>query len=851
MEMALKLLDGSDRDVQIDTYNMQKELSAAINNYVKYKKKSGVNITTDNLYDEFILKDNSGKKTEYFITEYDARLAIEYRNIYESDITESEMKIRFRNFKNKYTTLNKEGKFHFSTEYRNDEWVQKFSESAPDTPTKRLYQVMMKMMEMSEKRVKYSGKPLTEYLYGTTFLQLPSVSKSRIDRITSQSAGNLVSRVKNAANNAFNAQSDDVGLEGAENAGIKDEYIGIKQDIYGDRLKEVPVYFRGRLGDTRQKHLEELSYDLGSSVMMNYITSSNYHFKRKASHTIEALSYLANKEDSRTVPNQDLSSKFVSRTAKKRREANLDEYQGTIPSIESNWYKQFEGLVNDRLYGVEKIKSELNIMGKKINAQKITGVLLGYTGALGMHLNWPASTVNVLNGVSQRIIESAGGRFLSMNDLSVGFTRYNGDFGGIVTDIGKIGTASRTNLLGEMFDINHQFKGVASAENAHLNTKLKYMLNGGPGFNFLQESGEHYLQHMLMYAVLNQYKVKNEKGEYIDKDGNVVDNKKKAMTLDQAFDIMLTVDRNGKEMIIKKSDKQASDVVIKNPFLQLKDNVRQVDGINVSDLQQLTTEELNQKFFLKIQNYIKAISFNLDGQYDNKLKSSLQRHWAGRLFMIFRRWIFRMTNNRWENITNIGIKYEDLTEDDLRFDVDLESQVEGYYVSALRFGLALIRDLKSSSFDIRARWDSIGHMQRSNVIKAVYEGLLMTGLLVLGMLFSKLTEGGGDDEDKELLYTAAMLTKRLHTEYTFFSASPFSITEKFKILKSPFASITTAQDAVKLFEYTISRERYVSGDHKGELKSWKRLEKLVPVYKQFQRNPKDYYEYLTSDFGGF
>lgn len=850
MEMALKLLDESDRDVQLDTLDMQKELSAAINNYIEYKKKSGVDITTDSLYDEFIVKDKSGKKTEYLITEFDSNLAIEHREIVESELSETERKILFRDFKNKYASLNSEGKFQLKSEFKNKEWEKKFSDSAPDTPTKRLYQVLMKMMEVSEKRVRYSGKPLTTYLYGTTFMQIPSISKSRVDRITAKRAGDAISRINNAIKDTFTTQTDDVGLQGAENSGLDDNYVGIKQDIYGDRLKEIPVYFRGRLADTRKKHLEEISYDLGSSIMMNYITSSNYHFKQRAIHTLEALQYLANKEDSRTVPAKGIDFKFVSRTAKKRGEENLDEYQGTIHSSESNWYKQFQGLINDRLYGIQKLDDQLNVLGKTVSAQKITGVLLGYTGTLGMAVNLPASATNVLNGVSQRIIEGVGGRFFSMKDLEVGFTRYNGDFGGIITDVGKIDTASITNLLGEMFDINHQFKGVASAENAHLNTKLKYMMNGGPGLNFLQESGEHYLQHMLMYSVLNQYKVKNEKGEYIDKNGKVVKDRKKAMTLDQAFDIMLTVNRNGKEMVIKKSEKQSGDVVIKNPYLQLKDIVRQVDGIGVDDIQKLSTEELNQKFFLRIQNYIKAISFNLDGQYDTKLQSSFQRYWVGRLFMIFRKWIFRMTNNRWENITNVGKKYEDLTEDNIRYDVDLESEIEGYYVSALRYGLNYLRDVRAGSYDIRARWNELNHMQRSNIMKALTEGALIGGLLLMGMLFSKLLEGG-DDDDKELLYTAAMLTRRLYTEYSFFSASPFTVTEKLKILKSPFASITTTNDLVKLFEYTVSRERYVSGDDKGELKAWNRLEKLVPVYKQFQRNPKDYYEYLTSDFGGF
>lgn len=848
IEMGLHLLDLADRDHQIDVIEKQKELTPLINEYIKAKARSGVNITSDNLYDEFIEKDENGNRTEFIISKYKSNAIREGREMFEQELNDFERQQRSKEIRNKYATLDPiENKYVLKDDQINQEWVNKFSENAPDSIEKRLYNKFIELLEISEQRTKYSGKSLKKRRYGQSFYMIPSVTKSNINRIVSSDAGGVLDRIKNKASDLLQKQQDDVGLEGAEN--VQNEYRAVKQDVYGNKLKEVPVYFRDYIGGERSKHLKQVSYDLGVSLMLNYSMASNYKKKSDVKNTLEALSYLATNEESRTIPSQGVAEKFISKTAKKLGERDLESFRETIPSSESNWYKIFEGLINDRLYGVNKIKSEFPFLGRKISAQKITDNLIGITGAIGMSFNWAASSVNVMNGVTQRLIESFGGRYMNAEDYKRGFKKYMNDGAGILSDVGRISSVSKTNLLGEIFDINHFFNG--SVKDPHLNTKLKYMLSGGPGFNFMQESGEHFLQHMLMYSILNQYKIKNSKGEYIDSLGNTVDDSKKAMTLDEAFDIKVLIKRNGKEIEIDIKDKQNNDTVIKDPYLKLKSSVKQIEGFEFNDISKMSEEDFNEKVLLHIQNLIKDISFDLDGQYDTKLVSTLQRTWLGRLLMVFRRWIMRLTNNRWENITNVFKEFDELTEDEIRYNIHKESEVEGFYTSAIRYFTRSMQDLFAGEFKLMSRWKELSHVERTNIRKFNMESMVILGLLGLGWLFAKFAEGGeGDDDDSEALFYFAMLFRRTYSEYAFFLPNP-TFTEQFKILKSPMASMTTIQDFTTLAKYTVSRERYKVGDRKGELKAWKRLEKLVPVYKQFSRKPQDYYDYLTSDWGGF
>ena len=56
----------------------------------------------------------------------------------------------------------------------------------------------------------------------------------------------------------------------------------------------------------------------------------------------------------------------------------------------------------------------------------------------------------------------------------------------------------------------------------------------------IAKAGEHMMQAKVMYAVMNNIKVTNKKGEYINSEGKVVKNKKEAASIDE----MIVFDKN-------------------------------------------------------------------------------------------------------------------------------------------------------------------------------------------------------------------------------------------------------------------------------------------------------------------
>jgi hypothetical protein len=254
----------------------------------------------------------------------------------------------------------------------------------------------------------------------------------------------------------------------------------------------------------------------------------------------------------------------------------------------------------------------------------------------------------------------------------------------------------------------------------------------------MQNAGEHWLQFRSALALMDRIKL-------IDASG-------KKHSLYDSYEV------------IKREDGTA--------FLKIKDGYTKEDGTQWS-----------REDEYKLSRKSIAINENLHGIYNKTDSNALQMTALGRLAMQFRGWIIRPFERRYKG------EY---------FNQDLDSLQEGFYITAGKFALELLKELKGLQFHVGANWDKLSAHQQANMRRFLSETVMTA---ILGVLSSIMMKSDDDDES----FASSMLRyqiMRLSTEagvYTPVGVIP----EGFKLLKSPFAAVNTVENIVGLFDMLI------------------------------------------------
>jgi len=175
-----------------------------------------------------------------------------------------------------------------------------------------------------------------------------------------------------------------------------------------------------------------------------------------------------------------------------------------------------------------------------------------------------------------------------------------------------------------------------------------------------------------------------------------------------------------------------------------------------------------------------------------------------------------------------------------RYETRNLQSVEGMYITTFNFlfkpfvdAFRAKRNLEAEESEILdltwgERWAMLSDHQRANLMRTALE---MVNIAIIMIMFRLL---GGDDDD-EITYSDEFIMYqllRLKSEILFF-LSPF---EAMKILRSPAASMSVFENTFQLFKQAMNPlEVYERGPWEGQLKIYKRLVNMVPVYRQAYR----------------
>jgi len=323
---------------------------------------------------------------------------------------------------------------------------------------------------------------------------------------------------------------------------------------------------------------------------------------------------------------------------------------------------------------------------------------------------------------------------------------------------------------------------------------------------FLHSMGEHEIHVKLTFAILDGIKLLNRKGEYIDKNGEVVSDKDKAASVIEAL-------------------------VMKDGILQIQDWAKGQVYTTLNKQETLLEGGLD-----RTKRLIKDRIIRTQGDYTKDTQSQLDRVWWGKLMKQFKKHIPGGMLNRFRGLSDVNKSKQDIAEDEKYYNYAAQTEEYGYYVSFLRY---VGQSLKLASYNILQHkepgvdlWSTMSLHERANIKKTLTELSYIASTILLGMAAA----AAADDDDSYAMYMAAYILKRQSADAGLAFYEPG---EAWRLTESPMAALAYVNNVGK-FLGALTRpwdydEVYESGLHKDDNKLLVKAKKamLLNKYEQF------------------
>ena len=657
------------------------------------------------------------------------------------------------------------------------------------TAEKEMREFLIETIKKSDTNLGGTKSLITEF-NGVEIIKLPGIGKEGFEKLVS---GNLVDNASDWARGLVQRRQDDTeyGSNPDEQSEGFKNFKKVFADQAGRERQLVPIYFRDRMDPKHQ------SYDLLSIVLMDNYMSENYKAKTRIQNTLEVL--------------RDITgSKKVNQTSglgrvKLINGMNQDDMEQieAKSGINSKEYQVLSSIIENRLYGIKTINSELGA---------VAGTIMSLTGSIMLGFNYFSAIPNVLQGKVMNFIEGVAGEHYTKKDVKNAESKFWKDMNGWVGDIGANSPNSKTRLLHDMLSIQGEFKGLANRFARDSRWKAMMTKSNQYAFNHM---GEFYIQATAMYSLLGNIKVKNKNGQYINKEGKPVSTKAEAMSLDEAYEV-----KDGKLVLNENVDTTSFN----ESRSVSKGGKKSIDG------------ELGIIF--DTRRLVNKVIADMHGQYNDEIQSAAQRTVIGKLVFMLRKWLLRGFDRRWRGAYKSLVNKEDLRPEDRFFSEDLMAYQEGTYTTAIRFINYMFNTHKSLTWTLlSSEYSQLTAHEKGNIKRTIAElGFMLLSLLAAYGL-KALGEDAEDEESQNLLYFGAFAFRRLHMELSTF-LNPF---EAFQMIRSPTAALNILENMGKLLAqlFTDPFAEYERGIRKGELKLWKKTKDVLPILNNVDRNVEE------------
>lgn len=639
---------------------------------------------------------------------------------------------------------------------------------------------------------------------GAKVYQLPKKRKSALE--AAYDAQGALKRFKSGLMDYLRppADEDDISMTREERLQQNEELKTSSTDIMGNPKYDIPIYYRQELEDPTLQ-----SFDIPTLLAMNEETTIQYeHYS-----AIEADLFVITNSLKNTKANK--TDAAVNKTIVDRTKAGLEKKLNSPANLVLS---SVQASIDNRLY-----KRTYRGVYSKLNYRMIKGAeaLNKYTSMVLLAGNFGSGSMTALQGSIYRFIEGFAGEDFTQKNVRAGSRKAWADVPGMLADTQKHFPTSLTSLLIRRYGLETQYKALVN-KFVQDNFATKNLDEGT--IYAITSIAETIVTASLMYTMMDNIKVMNSKGDFIDVNGKKV-SRENAMSLDEAYTV-----KDGK-LILNKHVK----------FTEHNLTEPLVDTLS------------GEKTFAatELSNFMRSKYADLYGQYNQDMKSVAEMHVVGKLAFSMKKWIPRGYHRRWRGVTSVWNTFEEMhLEDNLDkrfYSQDQRKFQEGYYTTGLRFAYTMIQQIRDTKVGFATAFKNSKNQmtthERANIKRMAMElAIMLTSFAAALALRAIALDLDDEDRNSDKIFLAAYLAERIKTE----SATFINPSELINMIKNPAAAVNTLDNMGKLlwqlFGISYDKEigefdlefnnRYERGARAGELKLQKRFETLVPFYKK-------------------
>ena len=698
-----------------------------------------------------------------------------------------------------------------------DSWKQDLNTMlTPDQLT--ALQAFVEIVGKSEKRIGKRSLIARTNMNDASFIRLPGIKQTVFGGLVS---GNLMNAAKKFYQEATQIEIDDTEEGGAVDVeGEKDVRLAYT-DLHNKIKHMVPVQFRGRLKEQQNKDLfsvfaselqNGIRYEIDKEVAIDamiikdMINNTKFH-KTEGNMKTKIGSIFAGKGDTETDTidgDASVVAEMIDKMFKTRVYQMSNEYAGNIPI--------------PRVKKFDKEGKEIKGKETNIDIHRAAQVVSTYTAFASMAFKGLTAANNWLTGNVSVAIEAAGGEFINAKGILRAKALYAKNLMGIVGDIGKPIQTNFVNQLMRKLGVQHE-TNILNAQFERNNVAKRFI---DPGFALGGFSmGEHEIHATLSIAILDNIKVLGFKGEFLDKEGNIVEDRKDAASLLDSY----YLDDTG----VIQQYKWASD--------NFNEHETYTSGAEQGEA--------------AVRGLIKDRVYRTQGAFDKRMASQLDRLWWGKLLKQFKKHIVPQTLNRFRGLAHVAGSTErgkgGIAIKDRYYNYNAKTEEYGYYVSFLRFAHNVFKQERFNILNWKEAgsntWKTMTKHQRANVTKTISELGFMVFVLTAANLLAAAAQAAGDDgDDDDALWAAAYLLRRQAQES---SSQYFDPRQQWRVFESPFAALRHIKLGMDTIDQVFApTDEFTSGVHAGENKLWSKVKRVSIVGDRLEQFREGYAKQL-------
>lgn len=507
--------------------------------------------------------------------------------------------------------------------------------------------------------------------------------------------------------------------------------VSADRETLGSDTQDVPILF------SQPMPKEEQSVDLLSSILIYKKGAMTYDAR---SSMVGVSSFILDSFKNNPPNKTDsLGRQILSRAASSLGRSTADKKNAG----ESNLLDLAQQIFDVHLYGRSKLAHRVRIPGtnRTVDIGKLSDLVVGFASKTQIAFSPILAVANSLQAQAQLAIEGVAKEFVSPKDMAFAYLKYGeyelrGDF---LKDMYSTVSTSFIGQLLEMYDVQ---------QGTHVNEYGRKITQGvgkqilEEGYNVgyrLMNKGEHHATTVLFLAMMNKTKVK---------------------------------------------DAQGNTISLLDAYEQLSPNgpVTLKPGVDISSLG-LTSGQASFPVIKRLH----AMNQRMHGVYDNFSKEFAQRHFAGRLAFMYRKYLIPGFKKRFKG---------------LGYDSQLQGFTEGTYVTFYKNLFFNTGELLSVLNPFSSGDTNLTKFEQANIRRTAMEYALIGVLGIIIKAVTSMMESADDDEKKK--YAAVLLfATRLQTELNQYLATmdvndAFRMATKFtlaeSVIKKLFRFIGQAQE---------------------------------------------------------